>query len=54
MDSLRDEVTSLKAQIESLNGINTLLTASTADAEKLLKTESDPKVLSVCIATLKR
>ncbi|XP_061402466.1 E3 ubiquitin-protein ligase TRAIP-like [Musca vetustissima] len=54
MDSLRDEVTSLKAQIDSLNGINTLLTASMADAEKLLKTESDPKVLSVCIATLKR
>ncbi|XP_073813883.1 TRAF interacting protein no poles [Musca autumnalis] len=54
MDSLRDEVTSLKAQMESLNGINTLLTASMADAEKLLKTESDPKVLSVCIATLKR
>uniref|UniRef100_A0A1I8Q809 RING-type domain-containing protein n=1 Tax=Stomoxys calcitrans TaxID=35570 RepID=A0A1I8Q809_STOCA len=54
MESLRAEVTNLKAQIESMNGINTLLTSSMTEAEKLLKNESDPKVLSVWITTLKR
>lgn len=54
MDNLRTEVTNLKAQIESMNGINTLLTSSMTDAEELLKSESDPKKLSVWISTLKR
>lgn len=54
MENVREEAKQLKTQIESMSGINTLLTTSMADAEKLLKNESDPKILSVWVATLKR
>lgn len=54
MDNLRKECKSLKDQVEAMDGVNTLLTSTMSDAEKLLKNESDPNILSVWVATLKR
>ncbi|KAM7343133.1 TRAF interacting protein no poles [Cochliomyia hominivorax] len=54
MDNLRKECKSLKEQIEAMDGVNTLLTSTMSDAEKLLSNENDPKILSVWVATLKR
>ncbi|XP_065368519.1 E3 ubiquitin-protein ligase TRAIP [Calliphora vicina] len=54
MDNLRKECKSLKDQVEAMDGVNTLLTSTMSDAEKLLKNENDPNILSVWVATLKR
>ncbi|XP_037808782.1 E3 ubiquitin-protein ligase TRAIP [Lucilia sericata] len=54
MENLRKENKNLKLQIDAMEGINTLLTSTMSDAEKMLQNESDPKILSVWVATLKR
>lgn len=54
VDDLRKEVKSLKQKIDTMEGVSSVLTSSSAEAEKLLKNESDPKKLSILATTLKR
>ena len=54
IDGLRAEIAQLKQQIQTMEGITTLLTSAMSDAEKLLNNENDPKILSVWVSTLKR
>ncbi|XP_016969970.1 E3 ubiquitin-protein ligase TRAIP [Drosophila rhopaloa] len=54
VDGLRKENKSLKSQIQAMEGISAILTAGSADAERLLKNEADPHVLANWVSTLKR
>ncbi|XP_017115442.1 E3 ubiquitin-protein ligase TRAIP [Drosophila elegans] len=54
VDGLRKENKSLKSQIQAMEGISAILSAGSADAERLLKNESDPQVLANWVSTLKR
>uniref|UniRef100_A0A1A9UFA9 RING-type domain-containing protein n=1 Tax=Glossina austeni TaxID=7395 RepID=A0A1A9UFA9_GLOAU len=54
MEDVSKENKALKNQIEAMEGINTLLTASSDEAEKLLKSNNDIKTLATWVATLKR
>ncbi|XP_017079292.1 E3 ubiquitin-protein ligase TRAIP [Drosophila eugracilis] len=54
VDALRKENKSLKAQIQGMEGVSAILAAGSADAERLLKNESDPHVLANWVSTLKR
>lgn len=54
VDGLRKENKSLKAQIQAMEGVSAILAAGSADAERLLKNESNPQVLANWVSTLKR
>uniref|UniRef100_A0A1B0B6E9 RING-type domain-containing protein n=1 Tax=Glossina palpalis gambiensis TaxID=67801 RepID=A0A1B0B6E9_9MUSC len=54
MEDASKENKALKNQIETMEGINTLLTASSVEAEKLLNSNNDIKTLATWVATLKR
>uniref|UniRef100_A0A1A9W845 RING-type domain-containing protein n=1 Tax=Glossina brevipalpis TaxID=37001 RepID=A0A1A9W845_9MUSC len=54
MDNLSKENKILKAQIETFEGVSSLLTASSAETEKLLNSNNDIKTLAIWVATLKR
>ncbi|KAI8038838.1 E3 ubiquitin-protein ligase TRAIP [Drosophila gunungcola] len=54
VDGLRKENKSLKSQIQAMEGISAILSAGSADAERLLKNEADPHVLANWVSTLKR
>ncbi|KAL7737272.1 hypothetical protein ACLKA6_012896 [Drosophila palustris] len=54
VDQLRKENKSLKQQIHTMEGVSAILTASAADADRLLKNEANPHVLANWVSTLKR
>ncbi|KAH8290845.1 hypothetical protein KR054_006403 [Drosophila jambulina] len=54
VDALRKENKSLKVQIQAMDGVSAILAAGSADAERLLKIESNPQVLASWVSTLKR
>ncbi|XP_033152122.1 E3 ubiquitin-protein ligase TRAIP [Drosophila mauritiana] len=54
VDVLRKENKALKSQIQAMEGISAMLAAGSADADRLLKNESDPHVLANWVSTLKR
>ncbi|KAH8254848.1 hypothetical protein KR032_012452 [Drosophila birchii] len=54
VDGLRKENKSLKSQIHAMEGVSAILEAGSADAERLLKNESNPHVLANWVSTLKR
>ncbi|KAH8357808.1 hypothetical protein KR200_009669 [Drosophila serrata] len=54
VDALRKENKSLKVQIQAMEGVSAILAAGSADAERLLKNESNPHVLANWVSTLKR
>ncbi|XP_037956960.1 E3 ubiquitin-protein ligase TRAIP-like [Teleopsis dalmanni] len=54
VDGLRNEVNSLKKQIETMDGVAALITACGSEADKIVKQENDPKKLALWITVLKR
>lgn len=54
INDLRQECKKLKEQTEAMDGVNTLLTSTMTEAEKILNNEQNPKILSSWVATLKR
>ncbi|XP_011196490.1 E3 ubiquitin-protein ligase TRAIP [Zeugodacus cucurbitae] len=53
-DDLRKEVERLKQQIRNIESVQSVLAATTAEAEKMLKIEKDPVRLCTWVAALKR
>ncbi|XP_067630003.1 E3 ubiquitin-protein ligase TRAIP [Eurosta solidaginis] len=53
-DELRKEVERLKQQIKTAESVHSILAATNAEADKMLKTERDPFRLSTWVAALKR
>lgn len=54
VDQLRKENKTLKQQIHTMEGVSAILTAGAADADRLLKNETNPHVLANWVTTLKR
>ncbi|ALC42581.1 nopo [Drosophila busckii] len=54
VDELRKENKNLKQQIHTMESISAILTAGSAEAEALLKNETNPHVLANWVSTLKR
>lgn len=53
-EDLRKEVERLKQQIKTIESVQSVLAATTVEAEKMLKIEKDPVRLCTWVAALKR